>query len=257
MKKLLLTSVLVMVLLATAVLASSCSALGTKAGALQSVIIPSTGTAYVVTDTSTTDDPQGLRDKNFSTQDFINVWYQWDVQGTEKIISVGLTQFDLATLKGKDIKSATLQMYTTNVNFTQAARLVDISLVDGTWDAKTVNFTNKPNWASSSIASSVVYGAGVWTSWDVSASVAQKAKDGTVVSYAAGLDTMADKSQEQALFASQNIAAATPRLIVTYTASNSSLPMWVWIVGIVVIAIIAFLAGLMITRRRASKSNIS
>ena len=67
---------------------------------------------------------------------------------------------------------------------------------------------------------------------------------------------MADKSQEQVLFASQNVTAAAPRLIVTYAASGNGMPMWVWIVVVVVIAIIAFFAGLVITRRNARKENI-
>jgi ABC-type branched-subunit amino acid transport system permease subunit len=65
---------------------------------------------------------------------------------------------------------------------------------------------------------------------------------------------MDDKAQEQVLFASDNVAAAAPRLLVTYTSSaNSVLPWWVWVAGIVVIAIIAFLAGWMITRRGSKK----
>ena len=258
MKKILLASALVFVLLLSSVLASSCSSLGIgSSGTLQSKIIPATGTAYIVTDASTTDDPQGLRDQNFHTQDYINVWYQWDVTGTEKAISVGLVKFDLSSLKGKDIKSATLQMDSTGTTFIQnvAVRLVDVSLVDGTWDPATVTYNTKPSWNVGSIATAAIYGAGVWNSWDVSPSVVSKVKDGEV-SYAIGLDTMADKSQEQVLFASQNGTAAAPRLIVTYAASGNGMPMWVWIVVVVVIAIIAFFAGLVITRRNARKENI-
>ena len=174
MKKILLASALVFVLLLSSVLASSCSSLGIgSSGTLQSKIIPSTGTAYIVTDASTTDDPQGLRDQNFHKQDYINIWYQWDVTGTEKDISVGLVKFDLSSLKGKDIKSATLQMDSTGVTFIQnvAIRLVDVSLIDGTWDPATVTYTNKPTWSASSVATAAIYGAGVWNSWDVSSSV--------------------------------------------------------------------------------------
>ena len=65
---------------------------------------------------------------------------------------------------------------------------------------------------------------------------------------------MADKSQEQVLFASDSVSATAPRLLVTYAASNSGMPMWVWIIVVVVIAIIAFFAGLAITRRNARKA---
>ena len=254
MRKILFTASLVLLLLATSVAATSCSFLGIGSSTTQTaVLVPATGSAYVVTDANNSADPQKLQTTNFSTQDFINVWYQWDVQATEKDISVGLVQFDIKSLKGKDIKSATLQMYVTSDSLTQAARLVDVSLVTGTWDASKVTFKTKPTWGTNSIASAVIYGAGTWTSWDVTGSVISGAKNGSV-SYAAGLDTMEDKAQEQVLFASDNVAAAAPRLLVTYTSSaNSVLPWWVWVAGIVVIAIIAFLAGWMITRRGSKK----
>ena len=251
MKKTLLVSALVFVLLATTFMTFSCKALGIGSGT-QSVVIPATGTAYVVTDASTTDDPQGLRDQNYSTQDFIKIWYAWDVQATEKVISIGLYKFDLSSVKNKDIKSATLQMYATRTDLTKAVRLVDVSLVDGAWDAKTVTYNTRPTWGGSALATTAIYGAGVWYSWDVSASVLQKAKDGEV-SYVSGLNTMDDKSEEQVLFASSQVSATAPRILVTYTSSNTSLvPWWIWVIGIVVIAIIAFFIGWAVTRRKAA-----
>jgi len=255
MRKILFTASLVLILLATLVAATSCSLFGSSSKQT-AVLVPATGSAYVVTDANNSADPQKLQTTNFSTQDFINVWYQWDVQATEKDISVGLVQFDINSLKGKDIKSATLQMYVTSDSLTQAARLVDVSLVTGTWDASKVTFKTKPTWGTNSIASAVIYGAGTWTSWDVTGSVISGAKNGSV-SYAAGLDTMEDKAQEQVLFASDNVAAAAPRLLVTYTSSaNSVLPWWIWVAGIVVIAIIAFFLGWMITKRGSKKKAV-
>ena len=239
-------------LLVTAVVMTSCSFLG-KSGTQQSTILQSNGTTYVVTDASSGGDSGTLEGKNFSTQDFINVWYQWDVQATENDISVGLVQFDISSLKNKDIKSATLQMFVTSDTLSEPARLVDISLVTDKFDPKTVNFNNKPNWSATGIASSVVYGAGVWSSWDVTASVISGAKSGTVA-YAAGLDTMSDKTQEQVMFASNNVAASAPRLLVTYASTSSGFPIWFWIALIVVIALIAFFAGWMITRRAPKKA---
>ena len=186
---------------------------------LQELIIPANGSAYIVADASQTADPQGLRDQNYSMQDFINVRYQWDVTGTEKVISVGLVQFDLSSLNGKDIKSATLQMYYHQCNLTQATRLVDISQVTGTWNEQTVTFNNKPAWSANSIASCAVSGAGVWSSWDVTSSIQQSTETG-LVSYAAGLDTMDDKSQEQVLYSSRQVSATAPRLIITYVDSQ-------------------------------------
>jgi hypothetical protein len=254
MKKTLLVSALVFVLLATTFMTFCCKALGIGSGT-QSVVIPATGTAYVVTDVSTTDDPQGLRDQNFSTQDFIKIWYVNQAQATEQVISVGLLKFDLSSVKNKEIASATLQMYATRVDFTEGAigRLVDVNQVDGTFDAATVTYNTRPAWGVSPIARSFIYGAGFWYSWDVSASVLQKAETGEVA-YVTGLLTMEDKSEEQVLFASKNVSAAAPRLLVTYTSSSTSLvPWWIWVIGIVVIAIIAFFIGWAVTRRKAAQ----
>jgi hypothetical protein len=196
-------------------LPSTTTTVTASSNAQQTVTIPSTGAAYIVEDANNSADPQGLRGQNYSTQDDINIKYQWDVTGTEKIISVGLVQFDLSSLNGKNIKSATLQMYVTSDSLTQAARLIDISLVTGTWNEQTVTFNNKPAWSANSITSCVVSGAGVWSSWDVTSSVAAAINNG-LVSYAAGLDTMNDKSQENVLYASDKVSATAPRLIITY-----------------------------------------
>jgi Na+/H+ antiporter NhaC len=62
---------------------------------------------------------------------------------------------------------------------------------------------------------------------------------------------MDDKSEEQVLFASKQVSATAPRLLVTYTSSTTSLvPWYIWVAGIVIIAIIAFFVGWSVTRRR-------
>ena len=255
MKRVLTVSVILVMLLAVLLPAAGCSAL--NGSALQTAVITANGSAYVVTDTSTQDDPQGLRDKNYSTQDFLKIWYAWDVQSTEKVISVGLTKFDLASLKGKDIKSATLQMYATRTDLAKAVRLVDVSLVDASsaWDAATVTYNTRPTWSASSVATAAVYGAGVWYSWDVTPSIIQSAKTGTA-SFVAGLNAMDDKTEEQALFSSAQAANGTaPRILVTYNSANAStFPWWIWVIAIVVVAIIAFFVGWLLMRARARKA---
>lgn len=245
MKKLVILAALVLLM----VLTVSCQALGIG-GNLQSVVIPTNGTAYVASDVSSEDDPEGLRDQNFSTQDFIKVWYINKVQATEQVISVGLMKFDLSALKGKEIKSATLQMYATRTDFAKAIRLVDISVVDGTWEPGLVTYNSKPTWSGSAIATAAVYGAGVWYSWDVSNSVIQKAETGEI-SYVTGLNAMDDKTEEQVLFASQQAGDTAPRLLVTYTSNNSSfLPWWMWLIIVVVVAVIVFIIVWSVMRRR-------
>ncbi len=244
MKKLLLAVLMVVVLLA-----SSCAAItsGTQS-TVKSVILNGTQDAYVVTDASTTDDPEGLRDQNFGTQEFVKVWYAWKIIKTEQAVSVGLFKFDLKPLEGKQIKSASLQLMCSGANLNAPARLVDVSLVDGTWDESTVTFNNRPAWGNNVLATTVVYGPGVWYNWDVSAAVASKVKD-SEVSFVTGLRTMEEGKQEQVLFVAHQVAGLGPRLLVTYVEPPFTLPIWVWIIAIVVVALIAVIIALAVARR--------
>ncbi len=247
MKRSILAALLVLMLLAT-----SCGVIGagTKSNE-KSVILQATEDAYLVTDVSTTDDPQGLRDQNFGSQDFIKVWYAWKVIKDEQAVSLGLFKFDLKPIKNRDVKSATLQLLASRVDFNQPVRLVDVSLVDGKWSEKDVTFNTRPSWGTSIIATNAVYGAGVWYSWDVTASVVQKAKEGEV-SYATGLSTMEETKEEQVLFAAHQVTNYAPRLIVTYLAPPFTLPWWVWIAVIVVVAAMVFFISQRLPPRRRS-----
>ena len=221
---------------------------GAAASPVKSVVLEGTQDTYVVTDTSTQDDPQGLRDRNFATSDSVRVWYQSKVQASEQVISIGMVGFDLKAIQDLDVDSATLQMYAQRVDITQPKRVVDASIVQGPWKESDVTFNRKPAWAAQPIASSVIYGGGRWYSWDVTATVALPRPPATV-SYAIGLNTIQDKQQEQVLFTSHRGGTNMPRLIVTYRPASSGTAWYVWAGGAVGISLAAALLGGWISSR--------
>ncbi|MBI4491327.1 MAG: DNRLRE domain-containing protein [Chloroflexi bacterium] len=222
---------------------------GCTSPAVQSLVLDDAEDAYVVADVATTDDPQGLRDKNFGNLDFIKIWYASQVQQQEQMVSIGLFKFDLAPLKDVEVKTAHLQLYALRADLAQPARLVDVSLAEGAWSEAEVTFNTVPQVGTPSLASAAVYGAGVWYSWDVTPSVVRKVRDG-LVSYAAGLRTVENKREEQAVFASRKAGRNAPRLVVTYAPSVSPVPPYAWPAGIAGAAVLAFVVGLGLGRLR-------
>ena len=91
-----------------------------------------------------------------------------------------------------------------------------------------------------------------WYSGDVTQTVGRLEKRGTV-SYALGLRTVEDKKEEQVLFVSHEVGRFAPRLVVTYTRPPpSGVPWYIWPAGITVAALLAFLLGWWLARRRRS-----
>jgi hypothetical protein len=217
-----------------------------------SMVLNATDDTYVVADVSVADDPQGLRDKNFSGLDFLKIWYANQVQGTEQIVSVGLVKFDLSGLKDRELRSAHLQLFATRADLLQPVRLVDVSLADGQWTQGDVTFNKLPQIGNPPLSSAAVYGANVWYSWDVTSAAVSKAKDGSV-SYAIGLRTLEQKGEEQVVFASTGAGRNAPRLLVTMAPVAPSLPLYALPIGIVAAAVLAFGVGLLIGRRRRTQ----
>jgi len=113
MRKILFTASLVLVLLATLVAATSCSLFGSSSkqtAVLVPATVPPTWSRMPTIPPTRRNYRPRISALRISSTSGIN----GDVQATEKDISVGLVQFDINSLKGKDIKSATLQMYVTS-----------------------------------------------------------------------------------------------------------------------------------------------
>ena len=96
---------------------------------LKTLLIEASGDAYVVTDLASEEDPQNFRDTNYGSLDFLKTWYAWGVIEDERLLSVNLVKFDLQELAGLDIESVGLQLFARQADLTEAARLVDIHLV--------------------------------------------------------------------------------------------------------------------------------
>jgi hypothetical protein len=214
-----------------------------------SVLLPAVGDTYVVADVAAPDDPQGLREKTFGGLDFMKIWYASQVQAQEQVVSVGLVKFDLAPLKDRDVRSAHLQMFAVRADLLQPARLVDVSLAEGGWTEADTSFKGLPQLSTPPLASTAVYGANVWYSWDVTPAVVRKAQEGDVA-YAIGLRTLETKGEEQVVFAAHEAGRNAPRLVVTVAPLAPSLPVYALPVAIAVVGGAAFAGGLYFGRRR-------
>ena len=138
---------------------------------VKSLIIDASGDSYVVTDIADDLDPQGFRETNYGSLEFLKTWYAWGVIGDERLVSVDLVKFNLAELEGLDIESVSLQLFARQTDLTEAARLVDIHLVQDPWDENSVTFNSRPAWDQAPIATAAIYGAGGWYSWNVTGTV--------------------------------------------------------------------------------------
>ncbi|MEE9202005.1 MAG: DNRLRE domain-containing protein [Dehalococcoidia bacterium] len=238
---------LVVVLLSLFV--ASCTAIGLGAqGPVEGIVLEAVEDAYVVSDNAVPEDPEGLRDQNFGSLDFVKSWYAWKVIEEEQVVSIGLLKFDLGPVKERELTSAHLQVFALRADLAQVVRLVDVHLVDGQWSEAQVTYNTRPAWGVNPIATSAVYGAGVWYSWDVTGSVVGKAKEGAV-SYVVGLRGMEEEKEEQLVFAAREGGRNAPRLMVTY-AAPTSIPWYIWAAAIGVAAVFAFLMGWWLARRR-------
>ncbi len=224
---------------------AACSS-ATNPNKIDNKMLTAVAGAHITTDASRQDDPQGLRDRNFGDQDFIAVSYANKLQAEEQLVVVGLTKFDLNPVKNLPIQSAILQMYALRADLAQPARLVDVSPVEGDWDGKSVTYNNRPAWSGNPIATTALYGGGVWYSWDVTPSLQGRTDN---ISYVLGLRTVEEKKGEQVLFASQNAGVSVaPRLIVTYAVPETVVPVWSVPAAGVAVAVVAVLALLFVPR---------
>jgi hypothetical protein len=222
----------------------------------KSLVIDVAGDTYVVADLNDPGDAYGFREKNYGSLDFVKTWYLWNVveeEGEEvekeKVVSIIYLKFDLSPIKNKTIESATLQLYARNVVLTNP-RFVQVFLVSSDWSETTINFNSCPAWGTTAIASSVVYSADYWYSWDVTGDVISEGQAGEI-SFAVMLRDMDKGSEELVAFSSREAGANVPRLVVTYTESGVAWYWWV-IGGVVLLALIAaaFLGGLRVRRSR-------
>ena len=219
----------------------SITALGQSS--VKSLILNATEDTYIVTDLASEDDPQGFRQQNYGALEFLKTWYAWGVVQDERLLSIDLVKFDLTRLKDLEIESASLQLFSRQANLTQAARLVDVHLVQGGWLEADVTYDSRPPWDPVPVATAAVYGAGGWYSWNVTGSTIAAMRSGEL-SLAIALRSATQQNEEQVLFVSKEAVDKAPRLLLTYNSQPSSglsgVDWWWWaIIGGIVVVLVA------------------
>ena len=182
------------------------------------LIIDAVEDTYVVTDLADDADPQGFRKQNYGGLEFLKTWYAWGVVQDERLLSIDLIKFDLGELQGLDIESISLQMFARQTNLTEAARLVDVHLVNGQWLESEVTFETRPSWDNVPVATAAIYGAGGWYIWNITGSATSAVRRGQI-SYAVALRSATQENEEQVLFVSKEALDKAPRMLVTYSTS--------------------------------------
>jgi hypothetical protein len=204
--------------------------------------------------------PDPIMDQNFGQIAFLRIWYNFQKPEEQKLLSMGLVEFDLAPLIGLDIESVSLQAYGIRADLTQPARLVDAALVQDDWLEGQVTYNTRPAWGTNASATSAVFGANRWYSWDVTSDVAamtvsSPSAQPQTASFVLILRASQDGLEEQVLFVSREAGQNAPRLVVI---SNYKFVVewWVWVTGIGVAAVLAFIIGLLVSRRRHPNSPV-
>lgn len=231
---------------------------------IRSFVIEASGDAYVVADLTPAAQVQTaegmvmvpsnpLMDQNFGQVAFLRIWYNFLQPEEQRLLSMGLIQFDLEPLKGLEIESVSLQAYGLRSDLTQPARLVDAAIVQDDWAEEQVTYNTRPAWGTSATATSAVFGPNRWYSWDVTADVAaltipSQSAQPTTASFVLILRASQDGDEEQVLFVSKEAGQNAPRLVVTYNY-QLVVEWWVWATGIGVAALLAFIIGILVSRR--------
>jgi hypothetical protein len=200
---------------------------------LKSLIVDAVEDTYVVTDLASEEDPQEFRKQNYGSLEFLKTWYAWGVLGDERLLSIDLVKFDLTKLKDLDIESVSLQLFARQTDLTQPARLVDVHVINGKWAEKEVTYETRPQWDNTPVATSAIYGAGGWYSWNVTG-VAASAVGRGELSFAVALRSATQQNEEQVLFVAKEALDKAPRMLVTYNTRPSSglgsVDWWWWLI---------------------------
>ena len=148
--------------------------------------------------------------------------------------------------------SAHLQLYAAATNLKEPVKLVDAHLVTvPVWTEETVTYATQPAWTADPVATTAVYGPGLWYTWDVTASLRQQQGTTSAISYLTRLRGPLEGDEEEVVFASRDFEGFDPRLVVTYTV-EPGIAWWVWALGAmsaVLVAGLAFVGGRLVTKR--------
>lgn len=131
-----------------------------------------------------------------------------------------LVWFDLSILDGATVQTASLELYRNGGSTTPVDLYVCVDRLAATWDAMTVNWTNQPSGAPIDKCN-LVGTAAAYYGWDVTG-LLQEWIDGTSPNYGLLLRANSETTIGWRSFASREVSAAAPRLVVTFSPSTQT-----------------------------------
>jgi hypothetical protein len=122
-------------------------------------------------------------------------------------------QFDLSSLAGKTIDSATLKLYCQAEDY-DTAITTNVYYVTGSWSAGTVTWYTQPSINGTSVATSSAGGTG-WKTWDLKTTV-QAMANGTYTNNGWMLKSPYSNARDTFTDNSAGGTSTGPQLVITY-----------------------------------------
>jgi len=148
---------------------------------------------------------------NWGTYTYITV--NWSGSYTSR----GLLEFDLSSINGATVNSASLELYNWANN---PNRVYEIHRITATWSESTVTWNNQPAFDAAVAGSTNVTGSGTFTF--TITSLVQSWLNGTYTNYGMVLKAVTEPASPNPYFVSSSYATAAsrPKLTVDYTLTG-------------------------------------
>jgi prepilin-type N-terminal cleavage/methylation domain-containing protein len=147
---------------------------------------------------------------NYENRGYIRVGYYYG-DGTDDYRS--LVQFDLSSLAGKTIDSATLKLYCQAEEY-DTAITTNVYYITGSWSAGTVTWYTQPSINSTSVATGSAGGTG-WKTWDLKSTI-QAIANGTYTNNGWMLKSPSSTARDTFTDNYSGGTSTGPQLVITY-----------------------------------------
>jgi len=175
-----------------------------------------TDDAFIGLDFTNPNDSFGLRTLNSGNEEFLKVWYAFNVTEAEELITtVGNMKFDLSEINPDHIINANLKLYPYIVGTSGGEQIISVyHLPYNDWNESTITFDNSGGLAQNEISFTTIDEPNQWYNWDVTDFVKENA--GSSVSLSLSYQTVFPGHEEQVVFYSKDSSIDTsPYLEIT------------------------------------------